>query len=168
MSAPNSSAHEAGTGGSRAVGDGADGAPADAGEHRCRVVEFAIRTSVDACCQMFAVLVGDVGPRTDSSVCRVSERVYGYGDDLMNSTRLGETRIGSGIRLIVVVPERVANGTADRGDPATPWEADPRRMECPGAHPLRRTRAKKLYQLVCFRFFASFRTESLKLGGNPV
>ncbi|MGW4328660.1 hypothetical protein ACWEKR_22485 [Nocardia sp. NPDC004573] len=40
--------------------------------------------------------------------------------------------------------------------------------KCPDAHPLRRTRAGKLYQLVWFRFFASFRTEGLKSVENRV
>ncbi|WP_280249923.1 hypothetical protein [Nocardia abscessus] len=42
------------------------------------------------------------------------------------------------------------------------------KKKCPDAHPLRRTRAGKLYQLVCFRFFSSFRTESLNSLENRV
>lgn len=120
-------------------------------------------------CEMFAVTDNYVWLLPDSSVCRVSDDDSGYGDDLVNTGRIAILPGVPEFGLPLLCPNVSRAVTVNRGFLRV--DAGGGRFETkkyPGAHPLRRTRAKKLYQLVCFRIFASFRTESLKLCENPI
>ncbi|CAM4404004.1 hypothetical protein NONI108955_25365 [Nocardia ninae] len=78
-------------------------------------------------CEMFAVTVNRPGQLPDSSVCRVSDGVSGYGDDLMNSERIADWSGDSEFGLSLMCPNlsRPVRPIAASLN-TTPQEADPR------------------------------------------
>ncbi|MCP2317356.1 hypothetical protein APR12_002702 [Nocardia amikacinitolerans] len=126
-----------------------------------------IPATSDSDCVMFAVT--DIGVRrlSDSSVCRVSQRVSGYGDALVNSGRIAATpgELEFGLSLLCPNVSRpvwpiVANKES------MPQEADPRRClpGCapPAAHPGTQTIPAGVFQV-----FRKFSYRKFETGRKP-